>query len=97
MVWIRSCNLIRYFPFAFSPISTSRRMASERETLCFLAHVSSDFIDSISNRAGMVPAEPELRMVADHAMQRDIFGRWAVRVIRWLANKTEGAARGRRS
>ena len=31
-------------------------MASERETPCFLAHASSDFIDSISNRAGMVPA-----------------------------------------
>jgi hypothetical protein len=44
------------FPFAFIPSSTRRRMASERETPCFLAHASSDFIDSISNRAGMVPA-----------------------------------------
>ena len=31
-------------------------MASERETSCFLAQASRDFIDSISNRAGMVLA-----------------------------------------
>jgi hypothetical protein len=33
----------RYFPFAFSPISTSRRMASERpgSSSCWAAHASN--------------------------------------------------------
>jgi len=44
-----------HLDFAFNPSSTSRRMASNRETSCFCAQASSAFMVGISNRAGIVP------------------------------------------
>ena len=42
---------IAYFAFAFSPISTSRRMASEREAVSFfLAQLSISLVRSTGSR-----------------------------------------------
>jgi hypothetical protein len=43
----------RFSPFIFNPISTSRRMASERERLFARAQLSTAFTASRVNRMGM--------------------------------------------
>ena len=46
---------IYFAAFTFNPITTSRRIASDRETSCAVAHASSAAIVAGSKRAGIAP------------------------------------------